>query len=59
MLRCISLRKDSASDGLRRAMSGKVSGFGFGERVEAVAGCGPEGGFDIAESFTDLSKKLG
>ena len=40
-------------------MSGKVSGFGFGERVEAVAGCGPEGGFDIAESFTDLPKKLG
>ena len=40
-------------------MGGKVAGFGFSERVESVAVCGPEGGFDIAESFTDLSKKLG
>jgi hypothetical protein len=39
-------------------MGGKVSGFGLGERVEPVAGCGSEGIFDIAESFTDLSQQF-
>lgn len=55
LLRCISLRKDSISDGLRRAMGGKVSDFGFCERVEAIAGDDLDGLFDIAESFTDLA----
>lgn len=40
-------------------MGGKVSGFGFCERVESVAGDGSEGLFDIAESFMDLANSLG
>lgn len=54
-----SCRRDSISDGLRRFVLGKVAGFGLGERVEPIAGCGAEGGFDIGLAVTDGCQKFG
>ncbi len=54
-----SSRNDSISDGLRRVVLGEIPGFGLGECVESIAGCGDEVGFDILESFTDLGQQFG
>jgi hypothetical protein len=53
----LSCRKDSISDGVRRVMTDEVSRFGFGERVETVAGCGAEGVFDVIELGTGFIQK--
>ena len=42
-----SCLNDSISDGLSRLEVREVARFGLGERVESVAGCGFEFGFEV------------
>lgn len=51
-----SSRNDSISDGLRRVVLGEIPGFGLGERVESIAGCGDEVGLDNFDCLVNSSR---